>query len=405
MSDTVRNRPVRFARRTRWDLGENVLSAACRAAKASGRKLLDLSVSNPTRCAFDYSGFDLSRDFSSPENHCYNPDPWGLPAAREAISAMYAGAGLSAPVERLMLTSSTSEAYSHLFRLLADPGDEILSPAPSYPLFQYLADVGDVKAVPYALSCGERGWRIDRESLLAALSARTRAVIVVNPNNPTGSYVSADDFAFLCEVAEKRGLAILSDEVFSDYPIAPNPDALRSLAGRDGPLTFVLGGLSKLLAMPQMKLSWILAQGGGAALADACRRLEMISDTFLSVGTPVQNACPLWLPRRAAIQDQISRRIAANMAFLRADLAGKPGLTVLPCEGGWYAVVQMEGVADEDGFATSLLEAHGVVLHPGYYYDFVDGNAHAVLSLLTPEDSWRAGVAALAAHHEAVSVL
>ena len=403
MSDSRERQKVRFARRTGWDLGENALTEAVRTAKASGRRILDLSVSNPTRCAFDYSAFDLSKDFAPSANLAYNPDPWGLPAAREAVAAMYAENGVPVPVSRLMLASSTSEAYSHLFRLLADPGDEVLFPAPSYPLFQYLADLSDVSAVPYPLVLSENGWNIDREGFLRALTPRTRAVILVSPNNPTGSFVTEADHAFLAREAEKRGLAILCDEVFADYPLAPRPEALRTLAGREGPLTFVLGGLSKTLAMPQMKLSWILAQGGGAALEGACRRLEMISDTFLSVATPVQNACPGWLLRRGAIQGQVARRLAENLAFLEKTAAAHPGLRVQPCEGGWYAVLEMDGIVDEEGFARSLVEERGVVIHPGFYYDFPEG-AHAVLSLLTPAELWREGIAALAGYHADVSL-
>ncbi len=395
------HRPV-FSRRTNWDLGENALTSACRAARESGRKLLDLTVSNPTRCGFDYSAFDPSRDFASAENLKYNPDPLGLPLARKAVRDLYAQAGVAVPEKRLMLSSSTSEAYCHLFRLLCNPGDVVLAPVPSYPLFQFLADVCDVTLSPYRLQREEDGWRIDRKSLLAALSTKTKAMIVVNPNNPTGSFLESDDADFLCRTAEARGLAVICDEVFADYPIAPRATAVRTLAGRDGPLSFILGGLSKFLAMPQMKLAWILAQGAGSE--EAFRRLEMIADTFLSVNAPVQNALPLWMPRREAIQGQVARRIAANMEFLRTELGGKPGLAVPPVEGGWYALVAMDGIADEDGFALSLLEERGVVIHPGYYYDLGE-DAFAVLSLLTPEDVWREGVHALAEHHALVSVL
>jgi aspartate/methionine/tyrosine aminotransferase len=394
-------RPV-FSRRTNWDLGENVLASACRAARESGKKLLDLTVSNPTRCGFDYGAFDPSLDFASRENLKYNPDPLGLPVARKAVRDLYAQTGVSVPENRLMLSSSTSEAYSHLFRLLCNPADAILAPVPSYPLFQFLADVCDVTLSPYRLQREADGWRIDRASLLKALSSKTRAIIVVSPNNPTGSYLDADDADFLCRTAQARGLAVICDEVFADYPIAPRATAVRTLAGREGPLTFVLGGLSKLLAMPQMKLAWILTQGEGAE--EACRRLEMIADTFLSVNAPVQNALPLWMPRRKEIQGQVGRRIAANMEFLRTELKGKPGIVVPPVEGGWYALVAMDGIADEDGFALNLLEERGVVIHPGYFYELGE-DAYAVLSLLTPEDIWREGVRALAEHHALVSVL
>ncbi len=394
-------RPV-FSRRTNWDLGENVLASACRAARESNKKLIDLTISNPTRSGFDYSAFDPSHDFASLENLHYNPDPLGLPVARKAVRDLYAQAGVPVPGNRLMLCASTSEAYSHLFRLLCNNGDALLAPVPSYPLFQFLADVCDVTLMPYRLHLETDGWRIDRKSLLAALSAKARAIIVVSPNNPTGSYLDAGDADFLCRTAQERGLALICDEVFADYPIAPRASAVRTLAGREGPLSFVLGGLSKLLAMPQMKLAWILTQGTDAE--EACRRLEMIADTFLSVNAPVQNALPLWMPRREIIQGQVARRIAANMEFLRAELAGKPGLTVPPVEGGWYGLVAMEGIADEDGFALSLLEERGVVIHPGYYYDLGD-DAFAVLSLLTPEDLWKDGVRALAEHHALVSVL
>jgi aspartate/methionine/tyrosine aminotransferase len=377
---------LHFARRTAWDMNENDLTRACRELKASGREVLDLTKSNPTKCGFDYSPLAVESSFGAKENLDYTPDPWGLRSAREAVAAFYAVRGTPVSPENILLTSSTSEGYNYLFRLLCDPGDEILAPAPSYPLFQFLADVNDAKISPYKLTYAD-GWKIDRESLVKAAKKNTRAIVLVNPNNPTGSYIREDDYAFIRDFAEANGIALICDEVFADYALDLLPDAKRTLIGEDGPATFVLSGLSKILALPQMKLSWIVLQGGGNAAAEIRGRLEMIADTFLSVNAPVENAAPLWLPKCDSVQTPIKARLAANLALLKETAAATPGLSALRAEGGWYGILAMDGIVDEDAFAVNLAKDRGVIVHPGFYYDFDEGE-HAVFSLLTEPDIW-----------------
>jgi alanine-synthesizing transaminase len=388
---------IHFARRTKWDFNENGLTRACRELKASGIALDDMTKSNPTKCGFDYSSLGVESSFGAKENLDYSPDPWGLTRAREAVAKFYAGKGLAAPVDNIMLTSSTSEGYNYLFRLLCDPGDEILAPAPSYPLFQFLADVNDAKISPYKLVYND-GWRIDRDALRLATNGKTRAIVLVNPNNPTGSYIREADYAFIREFAAKHGLAIICDEVFADYDLDILPDAKRTLVGQDGPLTFVLSGLSKILALPQMKLSWIVIQGGGKDAPTVRQRLEMIADTFLSVNAPVQNACPAWLEKCRTVQGPIVTRLRDNLRLLKETAAATPGLAALRSEGGWYGILAMDGIIDEDAFIVNLAKERHVVAHPGYYYDFDDGE-HAVFSLLTEPSVWARGLKAFAQYY------
>lgn len=390
----VGEKSVHFAGRTAWETEENAISAVCGELRSQGVSFADLTVSNPTRCAIPYPEAEITAALSSADNFCYKPDPWGLMRARETIASMYREHGVAVSAERVMLTSSTSEAYNYVLRLLCDPGDEVLAPAPSYPLFQFLADVNDVRMVEYPL-VRDCGWRLDRAALEQALTERCRAIIVVNPNNPTGSYLHASDVDYLCSLALERGLALICDEVFSDYVLEPMPDARMTLLGRaGGPLTFVLNGFSKMLALPQLKLSWLVVQGGGALSAEASKRLEMIADTFLSVNTPVQNAVPVLLGLRQIVQERVMERLRSNLAYLRGVVADVPGLELYDCEGGWYAVVRISGVDDEERFCLNLLRRRQVLVHPGYYYDFLHG-AHVVLSLLTEPALWRRGLAAL----------
>jgi alanine-synthesizing transaminase len=397
MSEVVSGKMrMSFAGRTDWDFGENGLAVAAREIKVRGGSLVDLTVSNPTKCGFDYACLEMTEAMGSSRNLEYAPDPWGLLRAREAVSRFYADNGCAdVPVDRLMLTASTSEGYGYILKLLCNAGDEILAPVPSYPLFQFLADVSDVKIVRYPLVYGCSGWAIDRSALVSAITGRTRAILVVSPNNPTGSFLRSGDAEFLRDLAAERGLAVVCDEVFGDYVLDVGADAVRTLAGGSGgPLTFVLSGLSKILALPQMKLAWIVVQGGAGVCCEACRRLEMIADTFLSVGTPVQNACVDLLARRGLIQAQVRRRLGGNLAFLRGVVSQVPRIELYRPEGGWFAVLRLHGVRDEEAFAVSLLREGAVMVHPGYFYDFEEG-AHVVLSLLTPEDVLRVGMGAV----------
>jgi hypothetical protein len=373
---------MRFASRTDWDSSENDLS---RAWGAAPEPKIDLTLSNPTRCGFDYGELGVPEALAEGRVLNYAPEPLGMASTREAVAELY-GVG----PENIVLTASSSESYAHLFRLLCNSGDEVLVPTPSYPLFDFLADLADVRLVHYPLIYRGGLWRIDRGALENLISDKTRAVVVVNPNNPTSSYLRGDDAAFLRGLAAGRGLAIISDEVFSDYAISPAPDACRSLAGATaGPLTVVLGGLSKSLGLPQMKLGWMVLSGDPEAVGQARARLEIICDTFLSVSTPAQILGEKLLPMREKIAAQIRERVRKNYELLRANLPG--GLRALPIEGGWYGVIEADGVPDEGEFAVALARERSVLIHPGFYYGF-DTGSHFVLSLLPEATAFAGGI-------------
>ena len=378
-----------FAERTAWPLGENALTRRRAALTAAGVPLLDLTESNPTRCGVVYPPA-LWPALADAAVAVYEPSPLGLPAARHAVAQLYAEKRVVVDPGRVLLTASTSEAYSFLFRLLADPGDEILAPRPSYPLFEYLIGLHDLRPVPYPLRYDGR-WRLDLDALTAAVTPRTRAVIVVHPNNPTGSCLTADEWARLAAFCAERGLAVIADEVFAEYiePAAPAPRSLLGASG-NGPLRFALGGLSKWLGLPQMKLGWMAVGGPSSLVEPALARLEVIADTFLSVNTPVQLALPRWRPLAPAVQSQIRRRVADHRRALAAALPGR----VLAADGGWSAVVRVPGVGDDERLALDLLERAHVVVHPGYFYEF-DEPGHVVVSLLTAPSVFRDGLVRL----------
>jgi aspartate/methionine/tyrosine aminotransferase len=290
-------------------------------------------------------------------------------------------------LERLLLTASTSEAYSYLFQLLADPGDEILSPRPSYPLFEFLAGLSSVTIRQYPLRY-DGSWHVDFDALEQAISAKTRAIVVVNPNNPTGSFLKRDELERLEEIAVSRGFAIISDEVFCDYAFVSSDNRAVTLAGERRALTFSMSGLSKVAGLPQLKLGWIVASGPGHAAA--MEALELIADTYLSVATPVQVALPSLLTSGAAVRRAISERTALNLEYLRSSLDGSAG-GVLNVEGGWYGVVQVPRTHSEEEWTLRLLEEANVVVQPGFFFDF-ETEAFLVLSLLTPVERFSEGV-------------
>ncbi|MEW6754850.1 MAG: pyridoxal phosphate-dependent aminotransferase [Candidatus Latescibacterota bacterium] len=372
-----------FSRRSSWDLRANRLTAALEARRRRGARLVDLTLSNPTRAGLPYPG-QFRRALDAADASRYEPEPCGLAVARQAVSQYYAGRGVTVSPQQVVLTSSTSEAYAYLFKLLTDPGDQVLVPQPSYPLFEFLATLEQVETVSYPLRYGEAGWAVDVDRLAAALGPRTRAVVLVHPNNPTGSFVKQHERGALEELAAEGDLALIADEVFADYelPAPAHPRRAGSFAASSPVLTFALSGLSKVMGLPQLKLSWITVQGPAARQQEALGRLEVIADTYLSVNTPVQQALPALLAGREAMQAEIRRRVQGNLALLRARLARQGPARLLACEGGWYAVLEVD--ADEEELAVGLVEREGVLVHPGYFFDFPRG-AHVVLGLLSPQ--------------------
>ena len=390
----------------RWpegDAGLNPLSEALEHRRATGKPVLDLTLSNPTKCGLDFpeDWTELLGGPAAPEVRLYDPDPRGSAPARAAIAAYYEARGEAVDPTDLFLTAGTSEGYSHLFKLLCDPGDHALIPRPSYPLLETLAELEHVALGTYALVPGDtRGsagtpWKLDRESLRAALTPRTRVVFVVQPNNPTGSLLAPEDAAWLLELAAERGLALVVDEVFADYTFGPESTPwIRSA----GPLVFTLNGLSKLLGLPQLKLAWIHVAGNAADKEKAQRHLEWICDAYLSVGGAPQAACAALLRRRAEFQDPLRQRLRANGEALREFAGTHAGLKPLWPQGGWCVPVQCPGIAqagmDDEAFAIRLLESEGVQVQPGYLFDF-DEEDVIILSLLPEPAVFREGLVRL----------
>lgn len=376
-----------FSRRTDWNLEPNRLTIAHQQALAAEKKLIDLTISNPTRAEIQYHESAILNALNNPHSLDYDPQPRGLRSAREAVAAYYA---LAIDPESLVLTTSTSEGYSFVFRLLCNPGDEILVPKPSYPLFDFLAELQDVSLVPYSLIY-DHGWQIDLHALETAITPKSRAVVLVHPNNPTGSYVSIDERRELNELCHRHRLALIVDEVFLDY----SHDRTHSTfaANRDA-LSFTLSGISKISALPQMKLAWIAVSGPPAEVAPAMQRLEVIADTYLSLNAPIQLAARVLLDQRKSIQPQLMHRVCANLAELDRQLATQNSCARLDVQGGWYAVLRIPVVRSDEDFAVELLRRSGVLVHPGHFYDFpTDG--YLVLSLIAAEDDFRIGVFAL----------
>jgi alanine-synthesizing transaminase len=376
-----------FASRTGWALEPNRFSAALERYRASGRKALDLTESNPTRCGFAY-GPSLLAALADRRGFAYDPHPKGLRSAREAVCGYYQQRGTEVDPEQIILTASTSEGYSFVFRLLCDSGDEVLVPAPSYPLFEFLAAIQDVKLVPYPLVY-DHGWQIDLHSLVEKLTPRARAILAVHPNNPTGSFVKTSERDLLDELCRERQVALVADEVFLDY--AHDGVARPSFASPRQALTFTLSGISKICALPQMKLAWIVISGAPELAREALARLEVIADTYLSVNTPVQLALPEFLAQRGGIQRQVKERVAANLAELDRLLVAQKSVRRLEVEGGWYAVLRVPGTRSDEELAIELLEQHSVIVHPGHFYDF-PSEGYLVVSLITPADVFVEGI-------------
>jgi alanine-synthesizing transaminase len=383
-----------FASRTNWRLETNRLTRALEEHRRSGQELFDLTASNPTTCGLAYPEREILAALADPRALVYRPESKGLREAREAVAEYYAGrmgfSGSAARVdpEHILLASGTSEAYSNIFRLLCEPGDEILVPAPSYPLFEFLADLADIRLVPYPLLY-DHGWQIVFASLRAALTPRSRAVLVVHPNNPTGSFVKPREAAELAEICAAREMAIVADEVFLDYTGGAAP--AQTFALSSAALTFTLSGLSKISLLPQMKLAWTVVSGPEAMVQTAVDRLEIIADTYLSPSAPVQLASPKFLSLRHDLQAQLQRRISANLAVLDAMMRDSKSLARLDREGGWYAILRVPVTATDDDLSVALLERSSVLVHPGHFFNF-SREGFLVLSLITPEHESQEGI-------------
>ncbi|MBI3448276.1 MAG: pyridoxal phosphate-dependent aminotransferase [Acidobacteria bacterium] len=381
-----------FSSRTAWNRTENRLAAA---RKSRAAPVIDLTESNPTRCGITVEGDKIRAALAQPEILKYDPDPKGRLEARDAIARLYPDLGGGRAASQIVLGASTSEAYAWLFRLLAEPGDEVLVPSPCYPLFDDLARLNDVTLRTYPLM-EAAGYRIDLDRLVESAGPRARAVLVVTPGNPTGTFLKHDELAALDGICAERGLALVADEVFSDYGLGRDESRVRTVA-RDGAraLTFALNGLSKMLALPQLKLGWIATAGPEKEVGEAIARLELIADTYLSVNTPVQVASADLLNLRPAIQARVRARLTANRRTLARLLAPPHPAHVVPSEGGWSVILRVPATRTDEEWALALLEEDGVLVQPGYFYDFPD-EGRLVVSLLPDEEDFTEGTARIA---------
>ena len=379
-----------FSRRSDWKLAPNRFTEAQRELQAEGREVLDLTVSNPTQVDLPYDAERILASLGNPRAMDYDPQPKGLASARRAVVSYYCEQhdAFELDGESIVLTTSTSEGYSYIFRLLCDPGDEVLVPKPSYPLFEFLADLDDVKLVPYPLIY-DHGWQIDFPSLYGAVNPDTRAVVVVHPNNPTGSYIHQHERNLFNSFCLEHGLAMIVDEVFLDYP---HDGARQStfVSNRDV-LTFTLSGLSKISGLPQMKLAWIVTSGPENETTTALTRLEVIADTYLSINTPIQLAAPVLLEQRKNIQPFLIERVRTNLVELDRQLTKQKACRRLNMEGGWYAVLRVPVTRSDEDLAIAILRRASVLVHPGHFYDF-PSDGYLIISLLATAHKFREGM-------------
>ncbi|HEX7962620.1 MAG TPA: pyridoxal phosphate-dependent aminotransferase [Terriglobales bacterium] len=383
-----------FAERTAWELKKNRYTEELERARAAGARLLDLTVSNPTACGFHFRSDHILRALKNPDALIYYPEPRGLLGARQAVGAYYLeharriNLNRQIAPEQIFLTTGTSEAYSFLFRLLCNPGDQVLVPRPSYPLFDFLADIQDVKLAAYPLQY-DHGWQIDFSVLESLITNKTRAVMVVHPNNPTGSFASRAEMSRLAQVCAEHDLALIADEVFLDYGMS---DAIpASFAFNSDCLTFVLSGLSKISCLPQMKVGWMVVSGPAGLRSGAEERLEVIADTYLSMNAPLQLALPVLFEERRHIQPQLFERIEQNLRSLDEEIGQQKLVSRLQIQGGWYAVLRVPATRPDEELAIELIRGHGVVVHPGHFFDF-PREGYLVVSLITREDQFREGI-------------
>lgn len=369
---------MKFSDRASWNTDSNRIALELAKKAAEGRTILDLTESNPTRCRFEALNPSLLAPFSDPSNLAYQPDPRGLAQAREAVAGYYRTKGVRVDAADIILTASTSEAYGFLFQLIANPGDAIAVPQPSYPLFEFLAGLHDVRLTPYRYAY-DGAWSLEAGWAATAGMRDAKAVILVNPNNPTGHFLSKQEAKSVEDFCRAQGCAVIADEVFLDFGWAA--DVRPAFAGADGVLSFSLGGVSKMLGLPQMKLSWIAVSGPAQQKNEALLRLEVIADTYLSVNTPSQRALQAWLASRKAIQDEIRNRILKNRTHLQKSSLARH---LLKGEGGWYAILRLDADRDDEEVVLTLLREHDVNLLPGYLFDFPLDHSFLILSLIPP---------------------
>jgi alanine-synthesizing transaminase len=382
-----------FADRTKWNLTPNRLSEALARHRASGKPLIDLTASNPTEVGFIYDSASILRALSNPASLAYQPEARGILPAREGVAGYYVDRGESVRPDDILLTTSTSEAYSFVFRIVCNPGDEVLVPAPSYPLLDLLADLQDVRLVRYPLIY-DHGWQVDFHALEGAITPRTRAVIVVHPNNPTGHFTKPAERTRLNRICARRELALLVDEVFLDFSLSQRPQ--QSWATNTEALTFTMTGLSKICGLPQMKAAWLIVGGPEQRKAEALGRLEVVADTYLSMNAPVQHAIPTFLSQRRSFQQQLQSRVCENLNGLDRQLSAQSSCSRLGVEGGWYAVLRVPATGSDEDFAIELLATKGVYVHPGHFYDF-RGDGFLVVSLIAPGRDFAEGIRRLLA--------
>ena len=379
-----------FSDRTEWDLRPNALSLLMHERKKKGLPIFDLTESNPTQCGFEYPQDKIKNELTRDSIFQYEPSAKGLLPAREAISKYYQTKQITADPEDIVLTASTSEAYSFIFKLVTNSGDRILVPQPSYPLFDFLAELNDVELINYPLIYDSKKWHLDFNTLREKVDDKTKAILIVNPNNPTGSFISREELRQLICMAREKNIHLISDEVFHDYRWLQGSH-FPSLANISEVMTYTLGGLSKMAGLPQMKLGWIRVYGPQDLKNEALGRLEVIADTYLGVNTPIQHALPKIFDEAPRIQQQIQKRLEVNKQYLEDKIILSSSYELLQSEGGWYAVLKVPRIHTDDEWALLMLEKHGVLLHPGHFYNFKDAG-HLVISLLPTPDVFQSGI-------------
>jgi hypothetical protein len=378
-----------FSSRIPWDRAPNRLARAVASARSDARALIDLTATNPTTTGIGYPD-DLLRRLASPAALVYTPHPFGLPEARDAVARDYRRRGMAIDSAGVVLTASTSEAYSLLFKLLCDAGDAVLVPVPSYPLFDHLTRLDGIRASTYQLEYHGR-WMVDFETVDRSWSPAVRAVLGVSPNNPTGSILSEGELSELENRCADRDAALILDEVFADYPLQAGGGHTAGPGLRGRALTFRLGGLSKSAGLPQVKLGWIGVDGPEPLVREALERLDIICDAYLSVSTPVQVAAPELIDTAHQVRARICTRIAGNYAELRRQASGHPSIQVLAAEAGWSAVVRVPSTRAEEELVLELVERDGVLVHPGFFFDFPH-ESFVIVSLLPEPAVFAEGV-------------